>query len=403
MWRSPRSIAVIAFVALLAYIVWISGPYLRSTVIRDAAVTSWIASARSPIAGILEYTPRFAGERIGADRRIAVIANPRIFSEHAIGIQTRLDLARAEFEALEARIAALQTIVSERTTVAEAYAEAYMADVVANIENHRAQIAYHRDAMALEIDEAARLASMRDSGASSQSEADAAQVAVIDRERRLVEAETALQRAEKRLAAAAAGAFLSTIEGIDGGDAQRSLDDAKMALALAGAASAPLQAEIAALTDALDAAIDVHERSSLATIFAPEGAMVWSLLIGTGAEVQPGAVIATWVDCRVLLVDAPVSDLEAALLSPGAPAHVTLEGDDRVRDGTVLFTRGASATLAGDDLAAIAKGRGPNTGQAIIELSPDEADIAECPIGRGAFVNFPGVGVIDLLAARLRL
>jgi multidrug resistance efflux pump len=278
-----------------------------------------------------------------------------------------------------------------------------MADVAANIENHRSQIEYHRDAMALEIDEAARLANLRDSGASSQSQADAAQVAVIDRERRLIEAETALHRAEQRLAAARAGAFLSTVEGIDGGDAQRSLDDAKMALALANAGLAPLEAEIAALTAALESAIAVHERSSRATILAPEGAMVWSLLIGTGAEVQPGSVIATWVDCRVLLVDAPVSDLEAALLSPGALAHVTLEGDDRVRDGKVLFTRGAAATVASDDLAAIAKGRGPNTGQAIIELSPDEADVAECPIGRGAFVNFPGVGVIDLLAARLRL
>jgi multidrug resistance efflux pump len=278
-----------------------------------------------------------------------------------------------------------------------------MADMVANIANHRAQIEYHRDAMALEIDEAARLASMRDSGASSQSQADAAQVAVIDRERRLVEAQTDLQRAEQRLAAAAAGAFLSTIEGIDGGDAQRSLDDAKIALALASAGSAPLQAEIAALTDALESAIAVHERSSEATILAPEGAMVWSLLIGTGAEVQPGAVIATWVDCRVLLVDAPISDIEAALLAPGAPAQITFEGEDRVRDGTVLMTRGAAATLAGDDLAAIAKGRGPNTAQAIIELTPDETDIAECPIGRGAFVDFPGVGVIDVIVARLRL
>ncbi|MEX0809673.1 MAG: HlyD family efflux transporter periplasmic adaptor subunit [Dongiaceae bacterium] len=387
----------------MIYAVWISGPYLRSIVIRDAAVTTWITSARTPIAGLVEYAPHHAGERIGRDRRIAVVSNPRASPLDMLGIQTQLDRTAAELAALEARVNALKTIVAERTAAALAYAQAYSADVAADVANHRARITYHRDAMALEVTEADRLASMRDSGASSQSQADAAQVAVIDRKRVLLEAETNLLRAEQRLAAAAAGAFLGLADSGDGGDGQRSLDDAKMALEQAQAGLAPLQTEIAALTQAAEATRAVYERTSAATILAAEDAMVWSLIAGIGAEVQAGAVIATWVDCRVLLVDAPVSDLEVALLSPGAPAEVTFEGDDRVRDGTVLFTRGAAATLGGDDLAAVAKGRGPNTGQVIIELSPDEADIAACPIGRSAFVNFPGVGVIDMLAARLRL
>ena len=37
-----RSVALAALAGLIGYIVWIGGPYLRSVIIRDAAVTSWI-------------------------------------------------------------------------------------------------------------------------------------------------------------------------------------------------------------------------------------------------------------------------------------------------------------------------------------------------------------------------
>ncbi|MEX1109919.1 MAG: HlyD family efflux transporter periplasmic adaptor subunit [Dongiaceae bacterium] len=403
MHESPRAIAVIAAIVLLIYVVWISGPYLRSIVVRDAAVTTWIASARTPIAGSIEYAPHAAGERIGADGRIVLITNSRVSNAELVRAQAELDRANADLVALSAQMDALEIIIAERDLAARTYAKTFSDDVVAEIANLGAQIEYHRAAMVLEQNEAARLASMRDSGASSQSEADAAAVAVIDRERALVASETALQRAEQRLAAASSGSFLGALDSGDTGDAQRSLDDAKILLEQARAQMGRLRSEIASQAVIVEAVTTAHERARTATIHAPEGAMVWSLLIGAGAEVQPGAIIATWVNCEVLLVDAPISDLTAGLLSPGDPAEVTLEGEVRVREGTVLFTRGATATLGHDDLAALAKGRDHGSGQAIIELAVDDADIAQCPIGRAAFVDFPGVGIIDMFIARLRL
>ena len=40
--ESPRLVAGFGLVALLAYVLWIGGPYLRSIIVRDAAVTTWI-------------------------------------------------------------------------------------------------------------------------------------------------------------------------------------------------------------------------------------------------------------------------------------------------------------------------------------------------------------------------
>jgi hypothetical protein len=126
-------------------------------------------------------------------------------------------------------------------------------------------------------------------------------------------------------------------------------------------------------------------------------------MIAPGTAVQPGNPVASWVDCAVLMVDAPVSDVELALLTKGAAAEVVLEGENRTRHGTVLLTRGAAATIGQADLAALAKGRRPGIGQALIKLDSSPADIEACPIGHVAYVDFPGVGLLDIMRARLRL
>ncbi|HEX9368885.1 MAG TPA: hypothetical protein VF921_19800, partial [Vicinamibacterales bacterium] len=98
----------------------------------------------------------------------------------------------------------------------------------------------------------------------------------------------------------------------------------------------------------------------------------------------------------------PVSDVELSLLRPGLPAEVVLEGERRARHGRVLLIRGAAATLGPRDLAALAKGRRPGLGQALVTLDPTPADVQACPIGRAAFVHFPDVTVLDIVRARLR-
>ena len=67
------------------------------------------------------------------------------------------------------------------------------------------------------------------------------------------------------------------------------------------------------------------------------------------------------------------------------------------------MTRGAAAVLGASDLAAIAKGRNGEAAQVLLSLELPAGESQECPIGRPAFVEFPGVGIIDVVRARLRL
>jgi multidrug resistance efflux pump len=147
----------------------------------------------------------------------------------------------------------------------------------------------------------------------------------------------------------------------------------------------------------------VYEAAKLQPVKAPPDAYVWSLIAGPGDFVRAGAPVATWVDCGFMLVDVPVSDVELALLDTDAPARVIIEGDHQVRLGKVYLTRGAAATVGADDLAALAKGRHPGVGQVLVKLEPSAADVEACPIGAAAYVDFPAIGILDVLRARLRL
>ena len=149
--------------------------------------------------------------------------------------------------------------------------------------------------------------------------------------------------------------------------------------------------------------LKVLERLQAATVTAPAGSLITSVLVSPGATVNAGDRLLHWVDCAALLVDVPISDAELPLITPGMAAEVVLEGEPTARNATVHLTRGSSATLGSTDLVAVAKGRTQGVAQVILTLAatPDEFD--RCPIGRAAFVEFPGIGLIDVLRARLRL
>ena len=176
------------------------------------------------------------------------------------------------------------------------------------------------------------------------------------------------------------------------------LEIAQATRALADAEAVLAEARVSAA-----AARQAFELISASPILAPSGSLMWSVLAGAGAAVEVGTPVAEWIDCDVMLVDVPVSDLEVGLLRKDMPADVVLEGETEVRKGSVLLTRGAASVLGSADLAALAKGHGGGRGQVILSLDHTPEDAKDCPIGVAAWVDFPEIDLIDELRARLRL
>jgi multidrug resistance efflux pump len=385
----------------LVYIVWIGGPYLRSIIVRDAAVTTWISIVPAPISG---YTTDllYPGDRVGEDGRIAKVDNPLVDPTPLARARGELDHAQAQLMAQRDLVDRLQRILDARTATAEAYAATFKKDldiIIASADSNSALVAQR-----LEIERADenRKMILARTGAGSQTALGTATAAVTDHEKALTDIRSVLSRATSRRQGAERGVFMLD-DGTDTGTAMRSVDDARMALEKAQAMLTGEEANVAAARNILEAARSAYAKQRSRDIRVPSGALVWSAISAPGAAVQPGSPVASWVDCRILMVDVPVSDVELSLLRKGAPADIVIEGEKEARRGTVFLLRGAAATVGTADLAALAKGRRPNIGQVLVRLEATPQDIETCPIGHAASVDFPDVGIVDIIRARLRL
>lgn len=400
--ESPRLVAGFGLVALLAYVLWIGGPYLRSIIVRDAAVTTWINIDRAPIDGYLDANPLRPGDRVKSDGRIVSMENPLADATPLAEARAAHDAAIMRLKARQDLVAGLERLVQDRTKLASDYAKTFRQQLQAKIDGSRQIIAFLSSRVELEQAQADRMAKLAKAGAGSLSAMETAMGLVIEHQRLLTESQTALAQEQVRLDAAAQGIYLLD-DGSQGDSAQRSLETALLDLERARGDLAVAESEGAATQQVVDANSKIYQRQRSAMVSAPPGAMVWSLIEAPGDGVRAGTPVATWIDCRNLLVDVPISDIEVALLTVGAGAEVVLEGQRTTHHGTVLLLRGSAATLGADDLAAIAKGRHAGIGQAIVVLPPNEVDIAACPIGHAAHVDFPEIGLIQVILARLRL
>jgi multidrug resistance efflux pump len=382
----------------VAYAGWLFAPYLTSVLFRDAAVTTWINVATAPIRGNLDGPPPAVGQRLGPDGRIATVRNLQADPsemERSAAVVARAEANVAQLQAYLARMQGLAEQWQKRTAD---YADTFKK----NLDGARDELAYITERLALERAVAERKQALARHGNASQTDADDAMAEVMELERMRAEREKAIAHARERWQAADRGVFLAS-DGRSPEWAFQSDDQVLLELAQAARALADAQAELAEARIAAAAAREAFELISASPITAPPGSLVWSVLAGPGTAVEAGTPVAEWIDCDVILVDVPASDVEVRLLRKGMLADVVLEGETQVRQGRVLLTRGAASILGSAELAAVAKGHGDGRGQVILSLEGTLEDSRDCPIGVAAWVDFPEIDVIDELRARLRL
>ena len=398
---SRKTFAWLTLALAALYAIWIGGPYLRSIVVRDGAVTTWLQVVASPIPGQIGTDSLAPGDTVGSDGRILTVENPRFDASGLARARAELDAARAR-EASAARILRdLEAVVARRARITAEYTQAFKNNLDTRIGGMREYVALLQRQLELARIDETRATTLVPGGVQTQAAADAAAARVAEIQVSIVDMQTGLDRSLLHRKAADDG-MLMLDDASDGAAMQRSLDDARMRLEAArgNLAVARMEAEAAAR---VVAEAETHAaRTRTAVVTGRPGALVWSRTGAPGAAVQAGTPVASWIDCRVLLVDAAVSDVYIPLLRPGAPATVVIEGERDARQGQVVLMRGGAAAIGADDLAAVAKGREPGVGQVLVGIEPTDADRAACPVGRAAFIHFPDVNVFDVARARLR-
>ncbi len=395
----PYLLTVVLF---LGYSAWIAGPYLRSTIVRDAAVTSWTNIATAPIDGTIVFEPIGISSRITDNGLLARIENKHTSREAFDDAALQVALAKVQQDNAQEMLDEILSLEDDRRLMKSDFAEVFRSLLDTQIGKLKAELQLQKERLEIMKVIAGRKKQLAERGAASKNASDeeALRVNLVELEIKTLQADMA--HTIERREAADVGVFIDS-EGDDpdwvrGTRMELKLEKKKARMEL-------WEAEIKLKTaqgKLADAEVD-YKRRTTSTVTAPAGHLLWRKHAVTGMTVSAGMPVAEWIDCNDLLVDMPVSDAEASLVSAGAQADIILEGEKFARAGKVLLVRGSAATLGRNELAALAKGRREGLAQVVLKLDATEEDFDTCPVGRAAYVDFKGVGILDVLRARLRL
>jgi multidrug resistance efflux pump len=399
---SPRTAKLAVAAAALLYAVAMLWPYLAATLVRGSAVTAWNNIATAPIRGRAPVKLPVPGSFVGADGVMVEIVNDLLDPAPMKVAEATLVAARARQAAAQGYLEGVQQIDRDRRELLRLHAANYRVERDAEIAMLQDRLAMLEGKLDVAKSIAARGRSVADSGYRSRDYRDDAQIRLAEAELALAAERMALERARRYRAAADHDIYLAP----DGsslnwayGDRQDAKTEIKRAhLELDRAQAAEQEAE-----RTFEAARQAFKLQHRAAVTAPPGATIRSLIIGAGAAVEPGHPVATWIDCKELYIDAPVSDAALPLIPIGSTAEAILEGEGRWRKAHVTNVRGAAETIGAADLAAVAKGRRSGDGQVLLRLEAERSEFGICPVGQAAYVHFPSAGLFAVLLARLGL
>ena len=401
---SSRWVYGIGVAVFLIYSVWILGPYLQSVFVRDASVTSWARVATAPIAGKIISDIPSVNSAIGTDGHLATIENDHVFKEanDVERAKDKIELTRTRVEYIEEFIVNMKQLEAQQREKRKRYAEMFRAELDSALQGLAHKLSVNAERANILDRMVQRQKTQPESNLASPTTLDELQLRLADVKSTRADLEARQALLKVRRDAAEKGVFIGG-DGSDPAWAQVGNTDLAVQRHHAHSQLHEAKVELREARAALEIAKANLEHLSKAVVSIPPKAVLMSIEVPPGATVAAGDVIARWVDCSVLLVDVPVSDAELPLIKSGMKATVILEGEPKVRDAKVLLTRGSTATLDQHNLAALSKGRHEGVAQVLVQLDSSQMPDGTCPVGRAAYVEFPDVGLIDVIRARLRL
>ena len=384
-WKEHK-VFVIAIATFAIYLIWIMGPYLRSIIVRDAAVTAWARFAIAPIDGVISSDLPKVNTRVGPDGHLFSISNPLLFDKTA-AVQAaifKLDMARVRRDELSAQVKEIEALEANRQRLKSAYAGAFEAEIKSEVDNYQRQAEVLGERIQILQRLIKRQESLESIEALSEAVLDETKLRVSDLLQQEAEVTASLELARLRQQLAREGVYVSA-DGNDPGWVRESEVTLRLEAYELRHRLTEAEVNVKDSKALLDTEQTLLDRLSEAEITAPPGSYIERAHTIPGATVKAGDTILEWANCKDLLVDVPVSDAEVALLSPGMPAEVVLEGERGARDGEIAFLRGSSAIVGRESLVAVADRGTRKSAQAVVRLNEPNLAADTCPIGRAAF------------------
>ena len=392
---------ILVFLGVLA-LSWKAAPYVHSVLVRDAAVTTWSNVATAPIDGTIQFAGLSPNAPVGPNGIVATVRNDHLTRRDYDEARIQVDFAKSQVKELEDFLDEMKSLDTERGDAKSQYADEFRNQLDTKITNLESEIATANNQLRLLRKIASRKEQLADRGTISENDADEARLRVSDHEVEVTQLRSQLRNARVQRKAAENGVFITG----SGADPDWVFDfrmDLKLQKKQARLELRKAQSELEVAVSAFKAAEEDFRRLSSGPVAVPPGSIIWSRRVAPGATVRAGEPVVEWLNCTVILVDVPIPDIEIPLITVGMEANVIFDGESTVRKGGVLLTRGSASTLDRNDLVAIAKGPDEDDAQVVIDISHERENFESCPVGRSVFVDFPDIGLLDIVIAWLRL
>lgn len=398
--RITRIAMVVVPLALLFGTIYSRQAYLGSLVFRDAVVTTWLYTATSPISGQVEGPVPDPGERHTEGGPLLSIRNPQADNTEMMQVAAEIGRSEDRIAQLNAHVTEMRRTLKRWNMRAEIYASVFRDSVRLELAGLKEQLAHLERQLELSERVAERVETLARSGNMAASTADETFAEIMALRSRKSELQKQLTHTERRWKAAKDGVFI-TSGGNNPDWVFDSSDQLELRIIETEDAIASAEGELEKLRKEYRAIKQQYMRMSRAAITIPVDSIIWSVPVGPGATVGRATPVLQWINCDQPLVDVPVAGSTLGLYSEGMVAKARIDGLDETRLGEVMYVRGGASRLDTTDLAAVAEGGG--SGQVIVGLDAESADTEGCPVGRSAYVEFPAIGLMEQVAAFLRL
>jgi multidrug resistance efflux pump len=355
---------------------------------RDAVVTAYVVSLRSPISGTVSHADAAVGEAVSRGALLASLVDERADEQRLSDLRSLALRYHADRLAIETERDSLNAIADSLARRAAMHTAA-MRGSAALHEEEAAGLAAARAARAMQArSELARRAQLGPSGFVSAAEIDHLRAAseIAQGEAAAANANFAALRLQEE--AAAGGMVLSDTSNDVAYSVQRAdevaLRRVEVERALASAAAAESETEARLVEEERR-----HALMRAATLIAPSAGMVWKRGASNGERLGAGDTGVELVDCGASFVLAAIPQDRVPDVVARGSARVRVSGERTDRDGVILSVSG-DEKIAGDrNLAVVPLPAHSGMATVRVAIAPSPNRAGECLVGRTARVLLP--------------
>ena len=374
-------------------------PHMRSLVVRNAVVTSFLSTVRAPIDGQVHDLNVTAGSKTEADHAVLQLQNVRQNRSELARLQVIHDADRKQVATLQVALASVRALADSRRKELTSYASAIDEEVSQQLKVERQHMAASEAAFKEAEQSLNRARELFQTQVLSQAEIDQAESRYYEALAARTKDQMAVVRLQQQVKEVSQGVY--QIDVPDGVLLTRQMSQ-QMELEVLSLENRLRLAEAALSASAaeLQASEIQFQLMSDTPVVLPPASTIWDVHTSRLAWVQKGDALMSYVNCANLMIDIAVDDATLELIAPGQAVNVRLFGSFNYHPAEVILVRGSSGIKEDRTLAAEAQRTSDRDGRVLarfIDTTLADSPKKSCAVGRVAYAEFEGISLLETI------